>query len=64
MFCCIGSAHIDILTKQNGVSGVDQAGEVNVSIGGTAFNVACNLRRQGVEVVLVTVLKSSIFGRG
>lgn len=62
MFCSVGSAHIDILATQKGISGVDQIGDINVGIGGTAFNVACNLKRYGLDVALVTVLKDSIFG--
>lgn len=60
--CCVGSAHIDIIARQNGTYGIDQTGEVRVSVGGTAYNVACNLRHFGVNVALVTVLKDSIFG--
>ncbi|MEM7828711.1 MAG: PfkB family carbohydrate kinase, partial [Candidatus Aenigmatarchaeota archaeon] len=60
--CCVGSAHIDIIARQNGTHGIDQTGEVSVSVGGTAYNVACNLRHFGVNVALVTVIKDSIFG--
>lgn len=62
MLVCVGSAHIDILAKQNGISGADQKGDVVISIGGTAYNVACNLRKHGAQVALVTVLKKSVFG--
>lgn len=60
--CCVGSAHIDIIARQNGTHGIDQTGEVSVSVGGTAYNVVCNLRHFGVNVALVTVIKDSIFG--
>ncbi|MCM8821099.1 MAG: PfkB family carbohydrate kinase [Candidatus Omnitrophica bacterium] len=62
MFCSVGSAHLDIFARQNGISGVDQKGDIYIAIGGTAYNVACNLKRYGSPVALVTVVKDSIFG--
>lgn len=62
MICCVGSAHIDIIARQTGQIGVDQVGDIHVSVGGTAYNVACNLRKYGVSVSLVTALKDSLFG--
>lgn len=61
--CSIGSAHIDIIARPSATSyGVDRRGKVTISVGGTAYNVACNLRWLGSKVALVTVVKDSIWG--
>lgn len=56
----LGSVHMDIIanidrsTKKN----VDKIGSLTYTVGGTAFNVAANLRHGGQNVALYSVLKA------
>lgn len=57
-----GSAHIDILASAHGdPDTIDQIGHVDLAIGGTASNLALNLRKLGVDVVVLTAASRSPF---
>lgn len=54
----IGSAHVDILGKsKDHVDRLDKIGEVEMHLGGSAYNIAVNLGRENQKVRLWTVLK-------
>lgn len=56
----IGSAHLDIIaTPTNDYSPIDKIGTVHIDIGGTACNIAANLRQMGVEVRFLTAMNRS-----
>lgn len=54
---CIGSAHLDIYMDTDDIVGIDKRGIFNVSVGGTMYNIACNLQHLGLSVAFGTVLK-------
>lgn len=54
----VGAAHLDIFADSLDTAAViDKRGRITVSIGGTAYNMACNLMKFGMEVKLITLLK-------
>jgi sugar/nucleoside kinase (ribokinase family) len=62
----VGSAHLDIIasTSGNGEAYLDKIGEVSIGIGGTAFNIASNLKNKEANVEICTALNKSLFSGG
>jgi diguanylate cyclase (GGDEF)-like protein len=59
-FLVAGSAHLDILSTISGDdSTLDKIGSVAIDIGGTACNIALNLRQLGAPVSLLTASNNS-----
>jgi diguanylate cyclase (GGDEF)-like protein len=59
-FAVFGSAHLDIISDSKGHADArDRPGEMNISIGGTAHNIARNLRALGHEVSFGTILSDT-----
>lgn len=59
-FLVAGSAHLDILSTVTGNGDtLDKIGKVSINIGGTACNIAINLRHLGAEVALLTASNNS-----
>jgi len=59
-FLVAGSAHLDILSTVTGDgSTLDKIGNVAIDIGGTACNIAINLRQLGAQVSLLTASNNS-----
>jgi diguanylate cyclase (GGDEF)-like protein len=60
MILVAGSVHMDVLSRISGEKGVlDKTGNVAVSIGGTAGNLAVNLQALGLDVRLLSAMNSS-----
>jgi len=57
--CCIGSAHLDVYVDTSETFGVDRRGTFTISVGGTAYNISCNLKQLGLNVDFVTALKEN-----
>ena len=61
-FLVVGSAHLDILGRATGDrETIDRIGNVSIEIGGTACNIALNLRHIGARVSLLTAANASPF---
>lgn len=63
-----GSVHIDIFADITDIPGnaqvIDQKGSLMVGVGGTAYNIACSLKKSGMDVVFASALKrNSLFTR-
>jgi sugar/nucleoside kinase (ribokinase family) len=59
MYLVVGSVHLEIFFTAMGAATSEMTGDISVEIGGTAGNVALQLRRMGAEVCLVTAMNSS-----
>lgn len=59
----IGANHLDILaTYKDRESQLDNMGDVRFAVGGTAFNMACNLAKEGIPTYLLTAINPNTLG--
>ena len=61
-FLVIGAAHLDILATATGDHAtLDTIGKVDIEVGGTACNIALNLKQLGAKVSLLTAGNNSTY---